>query len=527
MLCISEKLILFLVLHVFRSYCSLQEDEVQLPIKKLEPSSQQDKQLGKHDIHHDVLGTIFGNETSKVLISSEHEVTGMAYPNRRISFDSRENIGKSEADKYSQASAGSLKIEPGVLPHLTQDYNFTVAEANTDIRRQDISELRALMTNLSHLEESYDVKHRDHGSSYILPVLKAAKYDNNTVPVIFDDVPVNVRVKLNIIQLANFNSQLMEYSIDAEMEMRWFDLRLANNYSHPIRIREKSVLEEIWKPDPYFVNSKYSYFHAVSFPNFRMRICQNGLVIYTLRITLLPACQMVFCRFPHDRQECDLLISSIAHPMSSVRFSWYSKDAVRFLAPVTLPELRIKSTLTNECQVEEKLIRSSCLRLVFNLERNSGRYIIEKYIPSTLAMMFAWVAPYVPYNYEEVRIITPITVLLTLVQMEKGEQQIRVSYLTSIDTWFGAMKTFSVISLVESLAVLALIKRSRAMEKQSLRTKIHMEKEHFRAEQRRLKRLYHRLDNIARFFSPIFFVIFFFYYVTFTIQAEEHQCLEE
>lgn len=67
------------------------------------------------------------------------------------------------------------------------------------------------------------------------------------------------------------------------MEMRWFDVRLANNYSKSIRIREMSVIEKIWTPDPYFVNSKYSYFHVVSFPNFRMRISPNGLVVYTLR----------------------------------------------------------------------------------------------------------------------------------------------------------------------------------------------------------------------------------------------------
>ncbi|VDM29153.1 unnamed protein product [Toxocara canis] len=97
---------------------------------------------------------------------------------------------------------------------------------------------------------------------------------------------------------------------DLEMEMRWFDVRLANNYSKSILIREMSVMEKIWTPDPYFVNSKYSYFHLVSFPNFRMRVSPNGLVTYNLRVTLQPACQMIFCRFPHDRQQCDLRISS-------------------------------------------------------------------------------------------------------------------------------------------------------------------------------------------------------------------------
>lgn len=47
--------------------------------------------------------------------------------------------------------------------------------------------------------------------------------------------------------------------------------------------------------------------------------------------------------------------------------------------------------------------------------------------------------------------------------MEKGDKEIRTSYLTSMDVWFAAMKAFTALSLVESLVVLALIKRSRAM----------------------------------------------------------------
>jgi hypothetical protein len=47
--------------------------------------------------------------------------------------------------------------------------------------------------------------------------------------------------------------------------------------------------------------------------------------------------------------------------------------------------------------------------------------------------------------------------------MEKGEVEIHTNYLTSIDIWFSAMKAFSVMSLIESLVVLALIKRARGM----------------------------------------------------------------
>uniref|UniRef100_A0AC34R9W9 Neurotransmitter-gated ion-channel ligand-binding domain-containing protein n=1 Tax=Panagrolaimus sp. JU765 TaxID=591449 RepID=A0AC34R9W9_9BILA len=385
--------------------------------------------------------------------------------------------------------------------------------------------LRDLLANLTHLEvkEDYEFYYRDHGGSFLLPILKTVDYDNSSVPIVFPDIPLNVLVKLNVLHLSNFDTELMEYTIDLEMEMRWFDVRLANNYSKPIRLREKELFDKVFRPDPYFVNSKHSYFHIVSFPNFRMRIMPTGLVIYTVRVTLSPSCSMTFCRFPHDSQQCDLMISSIAYPKTFVNLMW-NLDAITFATPVTLPELQIKKVTTENCVVEGKLIASSCLRLVFALERDGARYMIEKYVPSTLAMMFAWVAPYVPYNYEDVRIITPITVLLTLVQMEKGDLQIRTSYLTSLDIWFGAMKTFSVISLIESLVVLALVRRSRAMQMEAQKTPSEYKKEIFESEKRRLKSLYHRLDSASRYFSPIVFIIFVVYYVLYIAQRDETQC---
>lgn len=138
-------------------------------------------------------------------------------------------------------------------------------------------------------------------------------------------------------------------------------------------------------------------------------------------------------------------------------------------------------------------------------------------------------------------------VLLTLVQLQRGDDQIpRVSYLTSMDLWFSAMKFFSVLSLVESLAVLALIKRSRAMvrfsslarylhdftiilpqEKQGKRTKSELEREWFLAKAKSLNKLYHSLDRGSRFLSPFVFVIFLIYYVLFVAQGSQNYCIAD
>lgn len=474
------------------------------------------------------------DEARKILESEEGSEDG--FKNRTVSKGKKKKNNETEVNlveedvnledleyKAHHFKPGKSKIRTYDLAWM--DPRFLEKEVfSVQLSPQERSDWRDKLTNMTLLEERRADEHRDYGSSYILPVLKSVNYDNTSVPLAFNDIPVNVAVAFNFLYLANFNSEMMEFSMDVEMEFSWIDIRLVNNYTKPIRIREKAIIEQIWKPDPYIVNSKQSYFHYVSFPNIRMRITPEGLVTYTVRVSSVCSCFMSFCLYPHDRQECDMKIASIAYSNQYVKFHWHS-NPIRFQSKITLPELHITKIKTGECALKGRLVASSCLRILFSLERDSARFVIEKYVPSTLAMMFAWVAPYVPYNYEDVRIITPITVLLTLVQMEKGDKEIRTSYLTSIDVWFAAMKSFTVLSLLESLVVLALIKRSRAMTKNAERAANEFERCTFEAEAYRLNRLYHRVDSICRFSSPGVFVAFFVYYVLFIAQGDEN-CLQ-
>ncbi|VDK86623.1 unnamed protein product [Litomosoides sigmodontis] len=249
------------------------------------------------------------------------------------------------------------------------------------------------------------------------------------------DFPVEVSFALNIIHLANFDSTNMDYTIDFEMQMSWIDPRLMNNYTKWIRIWEKKVLDEIWKPDPYFVNSKDSHFHYVSFPNFRM-----------------------------------LISPDVSHIPSSVRFTWLSKNPINLMSTHPSPDFKLVSVHTHHCVVDGRLLPTSCLRVQFKLKRTGARFIVEKYIPSTLAMFFAWIAPFVPYNYEEVRIITPIS------------------------------------------------------EKRRFEAANEFERENFRAKERQVIRLYRRLDYFTQIFSPLLFAVFLIYYVMNVVHNEDSEC---
>ncbi|OZC06228.1 hypothetical protein X798_06783, partial [Onchocerca flexuosa] len=121
-------------------------------------------------------------------------------------------------------------------------------------------------------------------------------------------------------------------------------------------------------------------------------------------------------------------------------------------------------------------------------------------------MFFAWIAPFVPYNYEEVRIITPISV-----------NHVHISYITPLDTWFRAMKVFTVLSLFESVVFYPT-------EKRLLEAANELERENFRAKKRQIIRLYQRLDHFAQFFSPLLFITFLMYYVMIVVQGEDDDC---
>ncbi|CAJ0562531.1 unnamed protein product, partial [Mesorhabditis spiculigera] len=83
---------------------------------------------------------------------------------------------------------------------------------------------------------------------------------------------------------------------------------------------------------------------------------------------------------------------------------------------------------------------------------------------------------------------------------------------------------FSVLSLVESLIILAFIKRSRAMEKNASKAITELERETFLAEKRKSLRHAHLLDQICRVLSPAFFIVFFNYYVLFVAQGDDNDC---
>uniref|UniRef100_A0A0K0FH76 GPI transamidase component GPI8 n=1 Tax=Strongyloides venezuelensis TaxID=75913 RepID=A0A0K0FH76_STRVS len=382
------------------------------------------------------------------------------------------------------------------------------------------------------LERAQNYSERNLGSSYIKPILEKIHYDMYSAPIVFAGSAVEVRFGIYIESMSNFQTTTMDYDMDIYLIMAWRDVRLVNNYSSPILVKEENVLEMIWRPDPFFSNAKEAEYHEVTFLNFLMRIFNDGLVLYETRIKMKPSCNLILCKYPHDYQYCDLKIKSFAYPTTTVRFEWFSEKehAIDKNPDVKLPELYIDKYYPLYCNRTRKSGDFSCLRAMFILRRDVGYHIAQTYIPTSLALMFSWVGVWLPEEFMEGRIGVAITVLLTLSTESAGarEHLPSVSYLKAIDLWFGYITGFVFFTLLQTLFVIGFDKKANNLKKM---VKKHEKLLTFEESQELLNKAlkYHRLgrqfDNLCRVFYPVTFILFLMMYFFIYTEGRQDDCI--
>ncbi|CAJ0608677.1 unnamed protein product [Cylicocyclus nassatus] len=428
-------------------------------------------------------------------------------------------------DEFNSSSFAGVEIEGPI------GVNITALEA-AGVNLTALAEKLRNDTEVDEILSRTNASTKTLGGSYILPVLSKNQYDPFSAPIVFQGSAVVVRFGIYIESMSNFQTSTMDYDMDIYLMMSWRDARLVTPYDKPILVKEEEILEKIWRPDPFFANAKEAEFHEVTFLNFLMRIFPDGLVLYETRVKIKPSCNLILCKYPHDKQTCDLLIKSFAYPVETVQFEWFTRraDAIDKNPDVKLPELYIDRYEPTTCTKARKSGAFSCLRAVFRLKRDVGFHIAQTYIPTSLALMFSWVGVWLPEEFMEGRIGVAITVLLTLSTESAGarEHLPSVSYLKAIDLWFGFITGFVFFTLLQTLFVIGFDKRANQLKKWALKGKSDMTEDQRDMMMQKAQR-YHKtgryLDNFCRVFYPLSFLLFLImYYFVFT-EGRQDDCI--
>ncbi|PKK26640.1 gamma-aminobutyric acid receptor subunit pi isoform X2 [Columba livia] len=268
----------------------------------------------------------------------------------------------------------------------------------------------------------------------------------------FGGDPVQIAMTLDVASISSISESDMDYTATIYLQQRWTDPRLVfhGNKSFSLDAR---LVELLWVPDTYIVESKRSFLHDVTVGNRLIRLFSNGTILYALRITTTVACNMDLSKYPMDTQTCRLQLESWGYDENDVVFTWLrGNDSVHGLEKLQLSQYTVEHyyTLVSKSQMETG--NYPRLILQFELRRNVLYFILETYVPSTLLVMLSWVSFWITLDSVPARTCIGVTTVLSMTTLMIGSRSSLSKtncFIKAIDVYLGICFSFIFGALVE------------------------------------------------------------------------------
>ncbi|XP_033217149.1 gamma-aminobutyric acid receptor alpha-like [Belonocnema kinseyi] len=280
-------------------------------------------------------------------------------------------------------------------------------------------------------------------------------YENSQLPTHGKGVPTVVRTNILIRSMGPISELDMDYSMDCYFRQYWRDSRLS--FLGPIKSLSLSIkmLERIWRPDTYFYNGKQSYVHTITVPNKLLRISQDGDILYSMRLTIKAKCPMELRNFPMDRQFCPLILGSYAYTSSELVYEWQEGSSVNFLPGMVLSQFDLMGSPYRNLTFVRREGEFSVLQVSFNLQRHTGYFLIQVYVPCVLIVVLSWVSFWIHREATSDRVGLGITTVLTLstISLDARTDLPKVKYATALDWFLLACFFYCIATLLEFAGV--------------------------------------------------------------------------
>lgn len=201
-----------------------------------------------------------------------------------------------------------------------------------------------------------------------------------------------VHVRFGLIDIVDVDDRQQRFSIDAFVEVRWHDSRLAFDAADQSELRTVSA-GEIWTPRLLIVNSRGI---QALLPDV-VTIDHEGNVILRQRLAGPLATDLELRDFPFDTQELSIDIVSYQYSPDELAYSEQSEiiakvDTFRskgWTFEVEEPQFSVY-------RLAEDAAGTSLLRYTVRAERKSGFYVLTLALPMTLILFLAWMVHWLP-----------------------------------------------------------------------------------------------------------------------------------
>ncbi|KAL4613029.1 gamma-aminobutyric acid receptor subunit pi-like [Arapaima gigas] len=314
----------------------------------------------------------------------------------------------------------------------------------------------------------------------ILPptIQKLMKGYNKYLRPFFDNGPVTVGMSLDIASIdtiseINMVSQhclcmfvyergsspslllsvyLQDYTATIFLRQRWTDERLCFKGNKSLSL-DGRLVELLWVPDTFIVDSKRSFLHDITVENRLIRIFPNGTVLYALRITTTVACNMDLTKYPMDKQTCTLQLESWGYNVNDVMFYWTrGNESVSGLDTLQLAQYTLEDYYTSESEAVYETGNYPKLIFHFKLKRSILYFILETYVPSSALVVLSWVSFWISLSSVPARICIGVTTVLTMTTLMMGARTSLPNancFIKAIDVYLGICFSFIFGALIE------------------------------------------------------------------------------
>ncbi|XP_031453561.1 gamma-aminobutyric acid receptor subunit pi-like isoform X1 [Phasianus colchicus] len=292
------------------------------------------------------------------------------------------------------------------------------------------------------------------GKGEILPptIQNIIKGYNKYLRPFFDNGPVSVGMSLDIASIDTISEINMDYTATIFLRQRWTDERLCFDGNKSLSL-DGRLVEMLWVPDTFIVDSKKSFLHDITVENRLIRIYPNGTVLYAIRITTTVACSMDLTKYPMDKQTCTLQLESWGYNINDVMFYWTrGNDSVRGLDTLQLAQYTVEDHFTSVSEAVYETGRYPKLVFHFELKRNILYFILETYVPSILLVVLSWVSFWISQSSVPARICIGVTTVLTMTTLMMGARTSLPNancFIKAIDVYLGICFSFIFGALLE------------------------------------------------------------------------------
>ncbi|XP_014872932.1 gamma-aminobutyric acid receptor subunit pi-like [Poecilia latipinna] len=288
----------------------------------------------------------------------------------------------------------------------------------------------------------------------ILPptIQRLMKGYNKYLRPFFDNGPVTVGMSLDIASIDTISEINMDYTATIFLRQRWTDERLVFEGNKSLSL-DGRLVELLWVPDTFIVDSKKSFLHDITVENRLIRIFPNGTVLYALRITTTVACNMDLTKYPMDKQTCTLQLESWGYNINDVMFYWTrGNESVSGLDTLQLAQYTVEDHYTSVSEAIYETGHYPRLVFHFELKRSILYFILETYVPSSLLVVLSWVSFWISLSSVPARICIGVTTVLTMTTLMMGARTSLPNancFIKAIDVYLGICFSFIFGALIE------------------------------------------------------------------------------